>query len=367
MIKRGLLSLIMALAVLLGMQNCKHEKPDDGNNGEPDSLFVGTPYIIQKPFHFPNINNPYKDSLTVEGIELGRRLFYDKHLSSTGQLSCASCHKQEFAFSDAPLAKSTNVFGPTRRNSPPIQNLLWSGKLFWDGRVNTLADQAKDAGHGELDMNIPNAIAYLSADTTYSRLFKKAFGRPGDVTEQKIYNALQQFMMTLISSESKFDSAQRGLLQLSATELRGFQVFQTETGDCFHCHTDGFSLTMTDNLFRNNGLDSATSIGQFIDGGRGEITGITEDYGRFRDPSMRNVALTAPYMHDGRFATLQQVVDFYSEGNKQSPTIDPIMLKPSHANGGVHLNANDKQALIDYLNTLTDHKFITNPAFSNPF
>lgn len=365
--KRGLLIFLLCGAIVLGLQNCKHEIPDPPRWGDEDSLYVGTPHIIEKPFRFPNITNPYKDSLTEEGIELGRRLFYDKHLSSTGQLSCASCHKQEFAFSDAPLAKSTNVFGPTRRNSPPIQNLLWSGKLFWDGRVSTLADQAKDAGHGELNMNIPNAITYLSADTTYTRLFKKAFGRPGDVTEQKIYDALQQFMLTLISSESKFDSAQRGLAQFTASELRGFQVFQTETGDCFHCHTDGFSYTMTDNLFRNNGLDSATSIGQFTDGGRGEITGISDDYGRFRDPSMRNIALTGPYMHDGRFATLQQVVDFYSEGNKLSPTIDPIMLKPSHANGGVHLSSSDKQALIDFLNTLTDYKFITNPKFKDPF
>lgn len=211
------------LVIVLLLQNCKPDKtlpPTDPNYRM--NLHICTPYsfsTLNPPlFRFPVISNPYKDSLTVEGIELGRRLFYDTRLSSTNLISCASCHKQEFAFSDAGNAKSNSVFGPTKRNAPAIENLLWTNKLFWDGRSSTLAEQAKDAFHGEQNLDIPNAISYLKSDSTYSRLLRKAFGRPGDVTEPKIYLALQQFMMTMISSNSRFDRI--------PTQRSGFSVYR---------------------------------------------------------------------------------------------------------------------------------------------
>lgn len=356
------------LMALLTLENCKPDVPDaPPGKPESDSLYIGTTYTIAKPFRFSNINNTYADSLTYEGVELGRRLFYDKHLSSTGQLSCASCHKSEFAFSDAGHAKSTNVFGPTKRNAPSVQNLLWALKIFWDGRSATLGEQAKDAFHGEQDLNVPNAIQYLEADSEYVRLFKKAFGRPGDITEEHIYLAIQQFGMTLISSESHFDKVQRGQEQFTESEARGFQIFLTERGDCFHCHTHGNDLLMTDNIFHNNGLDSVNDVNDFTDKGRGEITGDINDYGKFKSPSLRNVALTAPYMHDGRYQTLEQVINFYSDSIKLSPTVDAIMLKANHANGGVHLTAQEKQDLLNLLYSMTDTSFTNNPAFQNPF
>ena len=360
----------LGLSVILLLQNCKPEKPLAPPHTDADSLYTGTGYTIAKPFHFPNINNPYKDSLTVEGIELGRRLFYDKHLSSTGLLACASCHKQEFAFSDAGNAKSTNVFGPTKRNAPSIENLLWAGNIFWDGRAASLGAQAKDAFHGEQNMDIPGAITYLKADSTYTRLFRKAFGRPGDVTEDKIYLAVQEFMMSLVSSNSHFDKAMRGEESLTASELNGLNIFVSQEGECVHCHTDGASyLLAPPNSYQNNGLDSAATINDFTDKGRGAITLANSDYGKFKVPSLRNVALTAPYMHDGRFQTLAQVVDFYSDSDKTlSPNIDGFNLGLSiHPQGKFGFDAQQKQDLLNFLYSLTDTTFTHNPAFSNPF
>lgn len=369
-IKKVLLA-IPFLVLLVALQNCKPDaKVDDSqiNNGEPDSLYTGRPYTIQIPFRFPNIRTPYKDSLTYEGIELGRRIFYDKHLSSTGQVACANCHKQEHAFADGGEALSTNVFGLTRRNAPAIQNLVWSNKFFWDGRASTLAAQAKDAFHGEQDLNIPAAISYFESDSNYVKLFKKAFGRPGTITEDKIYLAVQQFMMTLISSESHFDKVQRGQEQFTDAEQRGFQLWLTEAnGDCFHCHNSNDNyLLFTDNLYSNNGLDSVHSVYEFTDKGRGEITGDSTDFGRFKDPSFRNLALTGPYMHDGRYKTLEDVLNFYSDSVKLSSSVNAIMLV-YHPDGKRHFTEDQKQDLIAFMNSLTDYEFINDTSKSNPF
>lgn len=368
--KKSFLLIVPCLLLLL-LQNCRPDKtPQPADPNDPDSLYVGTAYTLAKPFRFPNINNLYKDSLTTEGIELGRRLFYDVRLSSTGNLSCASCHKQQFAFSDAGNIKSTNVFGPTKRNTPAIVNLLWAGKLFWDGRVSSLAEQAKDAFHGEQNLDIPAAIAYLKNDSVYSALFRKAFGRPGDVTEEKIYLALQQFMMTLISADSHFDKVERGQEQYTESEARGLQIFMSQEGECVHCHTDGISyLLAPPSLFHNNGLDSAASIYDFADKGRGEITGNTNDYGKFKVPTLRNVALTAPYMHDGRFQTLEEVIAFYSDSTKTySPNIDGTSLGLNiHPQGKFGFTDEQKQDLLNFLKALTDTTFTNNPAFGSPF
>jgi len=370
--KKTIVFIVFGFFTLLLLQNCKPDKNEPPlNPNDPDSLYVGTTYTIQKPFRFPSISNTYKDSLTVEGIELGRRLFYDKRLSSTGLLSCASCHKQEFAFSDAGNAKSTNVFGLTKRNAPAIQNLLWAEKLFWDGRSASLAAQAKDAFHGEQNMDIPNAIAYLKTDSIYTRLFRKAFGRPGDITEEKIYLGLQQFMMILISSNSHFDKVQRGEEQFTSSEANGFQLFlDLSRGDCGHCHvsTGGTTFLMTDNLFRNNGLDSVASNNEYLDKGRGEITANVNDNGKFRDPSLRNIALTGPYMHDGRYQTLDQILNFYSDSVKNSGTVDPLMFSVvGHPDGNRQFTQQEHDDLLNFLLSLTDTTFTHNPAFSNPF
>lgn len=364
--KKLLLVFCVVVVALAGLQNCKPEPVDQPDPNDEDSLYTNTKYSIVIPNNFPTPTNPYKDSLSYEGIELGRRLFYDKRLSSTGNMSCASCHKPQFAFSDG-LKLSDNVFGKTVRNTPSLQNLIWDANFFWDGRAASLHDQAKDAMANEQGLIVADAVTYLQNDSTYARLFRKAFGRPGNVTEDNIYKALQQFMMIMISSDSKFDKSFRGQAVLTESETRGFDLMRNEAGDCVHCHfQDGNALFITPG-FTNNGLDSALTINDFVDKGRGAISGNTNEYGRFKNPTIRNVALSAPYMHDGRFNTLEEVIEFYSTGKKLSPTIDVNMLKPNHANGGLNLSDEDKQALLDFLNSLTDTTFTNNPMLQNPF
>lgn len=364
--KKAFLLLLGIITLLAGLQNCKPDPIDNPDPTDEDSLYTNTKYSVVVPNNFPQPTNPYKDSLSYEGIELGRRLFYDKRLSSTGNMSCASCHKPQFAFSDG-LKLSNNVFGQTLRNTPSLQNLLWDATFFWDGRAATLHDQAKDAMANEQGLIVADALTYLQGDSTYARLFRKAFGRPGKVTEDGVYKALQQFMMVMISSDSKFDKSLRGQAILTESEVRGFDLMRNEVGDCVHCHfQEGTSLFITQG-FTNNGLDSALTVEDFDDKGRGGITGNTNEYGRFKNPTIRNVALSAPYMHDGRFNTLEEVIEFYSTGKQLSPTIDVNMLKPNHANGGLNLSEEDKQALLDFLHSLTDTTFTNNPMLQDPF
>ncbi len=367
----------VCVSVITLLDNCKRDQPvkKQTQNNEPDSTFIGTRYYFTVPNRFPDIApNMVGDTstMTVEGIQLGRMLFYDKHLSVDGHKACASCHLQQYAFSDGGKALSTNEFGPTKRNAPSIQNLAFAPYMFWDGRQPTLSAQAADASQHELGLIAVSFIDYLQKDTTYVKLFKKAFGRPGTITENNIFNAIQQFEMTLISNNSTYDQLLQpnSTVMLSSSASLGLTEFMSETADCFHCHTStgNETLLLTDNLFRNNGLDSALTINDFPDPGRGGITGSAGDYGKFKDPSMRNIALTGPYMHDGRYKTLMQVVNHYSDTTYLSPTIDPLLLTPVHHLGrGLQLDSIQKQAVVDFLYALTDTSFITNPNFSDPF
>ena len=365
--------ILIFFASLIVLNSCKRDPAiNKVVYNDPDSLCVGTKYKLPTAslYLFPPVTNPYADSMTVEGVALGRRLFYDKHLSADGQKSCASCHHLVAALSDSGFAKSKNEFGLTKRNAPALINLAWSPYFFWDGRSKSLALQAQDAYHNELGMVVTSAISYLQTDTIDVKLFKKAFGRPGTITDVGIYKAIQQFLMTAISSNSKYDLYRQGRATFTSSEQNGLRVFSTETGDCFHCHMSdgGYTLLMTDNLFRNTGLENAATVNDFTDPGRGAITLNQNDYGTFKDPTLRNIALTGPYMHDGRYTTLAQVIDFYSDSTKLSPTVDPLLLTVYHNYGaGLHLAASDKTDLINFLNTLTDTAFINNPALSDPF
>ncbi|MBL0309741.1 MAG: c-type cytochrome [Bacteroidetes bacterium] len=374
MAKKFFLSSILIVFLFALFPSCKTDLPLPPVGSEPDSLFVGTPYVITAPqFGFPPISIPPDNPMTVEGIQLGRLLFYDPTLSSDSMFSCSSCHKQEFAFADGGKVLSQNIFGLTKRNTPPLFNLVWMKKYFWDGRAGSLPQQANDALIHEQNFIASQSIARLSAKPEYVSLFKKAFGRPGDITQQKIEKSIAQFMMTLISSESKFDSVQRGQMSFSPAELHGFNLFLTDTpnhgADCFHCHADnsaGTSFTMIDNGFHNNGLDAANSFTDFPDLGLGGFNGNMLDNGKFKTPHLRNVEVTGPYMRNGRFVTLEQVVNFYNDSLKTSPTIDPFM-KTAYRGGLRYLSEQDKQDLIAFLKTLTDHRFLTNPDFSTPF
>ncbi len=335
---------------------------DDGNP---------TPYNFITPQGFPQPFLPSSNPLTVEGIELGRRLFYEPLLSGDGTQACADCHSLSFALVDSNKQFSTGITGAIgNRNSMPLFNLAWNfnNKFFWDGRAISLEEQGFAPVTNPIEMNNtwPNAVASLQAHPTYPNLFNKAFGT-SVIDSVLVVKAIAQFEHTLISSDSKFDRYLKGQQALTPAEIRGFDLFthdrnvpfQTGGADCFHCHGSAGNLLMTDNDFHNNGLDST-----FTDLGLGLITGFSYDNGKFKTPSLRNLSFTAPYMHDGRFTTLDEVIDHYSEGLVHSSTIDPLMKNVSY--GGVQLNPSEKADLKAFLLTLDDYTFITNPKFQKP-
>jgi cytochrome c peroxidase len=245
----------------------------------------------------------------------------------------------------------------------PLYNLAWNSEnvFFWDGRAKSIEEQALDPVTNPIEMGNTweAAVASLQGHPQYPQLFEEAFGT-SSIDSTLVTKALAQFERTLISGNSKFDRYLLGLEELTPSELNGFNVFMDEgRGDCFHCHGSDNNLLWTDNKFHNNGLDET-----FADLGLGGITGDPRENGLFKSPSLRNLAFTAPYMHDGRFATIEEVVDHYSEGLVYSETIDPLMKKV--AEGGVGLSPEDKADLVAFLLSLSDPEFISNPDFLRP-
>lgn len=313
----------------------------------------------------PRIALPADNPLTGEGVALGRRLFHDSRLSVNNTQSCESCHVQGSAFAD-PRKTSTGAEGQSgKRNAMALFNLAWQSEFFWDGRAKSLREQVlvpiQDAH--EMNESLDRVVAKLSADAECAADFAKAFGG-GGVTSERVAKALEQFLLTLVSQDSRFDLAVRKQAEMDESEKRGLQLFLTEFdparglrgADCFHCH--GGTL-FTDHQFHNNGLALAAD-----DIGRMGVTKNPADRGKFRAPSLRNIAATAPYMHDGRFATLEEVVEHYSSGVQRSDTLDPNLAK--HPEAGLSLTAEEKRDLVAFLKTLTDESFIhpTKPALA---
>lgn len=330
--------------------------------------------IKNKPYQFPELSffPPMPKSkynpVTTEGVKLGRFLFYDSALSFDSSLSCASCHKQENAFSDSPNKFSKGRDGILMsRNTMPLYNLAWYPSLFWDGRAATIEDQVFHPVRDKNEMNFPwkNLEKRISSNQFYKIFFKKAFGSR-QIDSTKIAMAIGQFVRTLISYQSKYDLVIARKQKFTNDEYDGFVLVNDQTkGDCLHCHTtdgDGLGTTLK---FSNNGLDLINSSDNFKDVGLGKVTGNKSDNGKFKIPSLRNLVFTAPYMHDGRFATLEEVVDFYSSGVKKSPTIDSKM-EFAHQ-GGVQLSTDEKRKIIAFLKTMSDSTFISKKEFGNPF
>ena len=341
------------------ISSCKQDEPFNEN-------YDDTPYEFQQVYRFPAIDVPLDNALTKAKVALGRKLFYDVQFSRSGTLSCGGCHNIENAFSDNNLTFSTNDLGNlTSRNASSLFNLVWADKdLFWDGRVRTLEATVDDAINAEQHPVWGSTLVNVKADATYTFEFEKAFEN-GFVDQDNINKAIASFLRTIVSKDSKYDLSLRGQAALSPLEQEGFDlVFVTERGDCFHCH--GVYPFMTDNDFHDNGLQAnVTTIGDYIDKGLGGGNGVSTDIGKMKAPPLRNLSYTAPYMHDGRFATLDDVIDFYSEGVNVTPNIDPLMKKAQQ--GGMQLTIQEKAALKAFLLTLDDPTFINNEEFKSPF
>ena len=319
----------------------------------PAGTHALTPAMTQR---FPQVQLPADNPLTQEGVALGRQLFHDTRLSVNRTQSCASCHDQTHAFSDVRRFSLGAQQQVGKRNAMPLFNLAWQQSFFWDGRAATLREQVLMPIQDKHEMNetLPNVVAKLNADAAYVTAFAKTFGSP-EITPERIAKALEQFLLTLVSQESRFDRAARKVAELTESEKRGLRLFVTEFdpkrglrgADCFHCH--GGTL-FTSQQFANNGLELSAD-----DLGRMAVTKNAADRGKFKTPSLRNIALTAPYMHDGRFATLEEVVEHYSSGVRRTNTLDPNLAK--HPEGGIQLTTEEKADLVAFLKTLTDESF----------
>jgi len=366
---------VLTLATLLFISSC---------NPDEEPAYIPTPYQITVPKFFPTrMNIPADNPMTVEGVELGRYLFYDGRLSGNTEadkmMSCGTCHLQSRSFEcgiDNPKFIGGHTFGISGILTPhvmlPMINLvwnetgyMWSGSVFRDNPIltqRTLEDVVR------MGVTAPHEMAGDTAKTKnliqtvpgYAELFEKAFGSR-TVTFRNISKAVAQFVRTLISSDSKFDKYMRGEQQLSTQELNGYVLFMTEDGaDCFHCHGGSGNPLFTTNLFYNNGKDTVFNDPR----DRYSVTGNSQDHGAYKATTLRNIELTGPYMHDGRFKTLGEVIDFYSQGIIWSPYVHPLM---HHAyDGGIQLTSSEKSDLIAFIKTLRDDTFLTNPAFSPP-
>jgi cytochrome c peroxidase len=352
---KHVIHIILFCLVLL---SCSSEDQDIGY--EPTAQPLEIPQLFLENIIPPVI--PNDNPQTAEGIALGKKLFFDTVLSENGTQACASCHSPQNAFTDdSPTSQGVDGnFG--FRNSMPLFNLAWNyGDRFnWDGSALSLERQALEPVENpiELHSDWEAVVERLQNDSEYPELFQRAF-KTTTITKELTTKAIAQFERTLISANSKFDKYSLGQATLTPQELNGLDVFLREDkGDCFHCHGTPNNPLWTDNLFHNNGLDTT-----FSDLGLGSVTGDPNDNGKFRSPSLRNLAYTAPYMHDGRFETLDEVINFYSEGLQNSATIDPLMKQINQ--GGVQLSDQDKADLKAFLLTLSDPSFITNPNFIN--
>lgn len=315
-----------------------------------------TPYRFTFARQFPPPSLPQDNPLTEEGVALGRKLFHEARLSVNNSQSCASCHLAEAGFTDGKRVSPGAEGEMGTRNTMPLFNLAWKQSFFWDGRAPSLREQVLMPIQNPVEMHesLTNLVAKLLASDTYPVLFERAFGTK-EIDADRVARALEQFLLTIVSYRSKFDRAMQGREEMTEQEKRGFELFLTEYdprrgfygADCFHCHGGPF---FTNHGFANNGLEEKA-----IDLGRGKVTRREFDLGRFAVPSLRNVAVTAPYMHDGRFKTLEDVVEHYASGVKSSASLDPNLAK--HPPGGVPLSDADKKALVAFMKTLTDDEF----------
>jgi cytochrome c peroxidase len=341
---------IIIFGLLLGglnvIQSCKEEPVP-----VPPVIHEPTPYNLEVPAYFPPMMIPENNPLTDEGVLLGRHLYYDQLLSADGPMegfSCSSCHQQATSFSKSGSGLSVL----------PHVNLGWNDDFLWNGKVSGTME---DIMRFEVEEFFQTDLDLFRNDPTYPDLYQAAFGSK-EITLERTSFALAQFFRSLVSYETEFDSViiQKGVDTYSDLEAEGYLIFFSEKGDCFHCHSIPL---LTDNSFKNNGLDDVHDGGNQ---GLYEITRDPADLGKFKVPTLRNIELTGPYMHDGRYNTLEEVIEHYNSGVKMSSTLDPIMTKPGKE-FGLQLTEEEKASLVAFLKTLTDKNFVKDPRFGSPF
>lgn len=367
-----LLGLSVAVLLLTFAQGCA---PSDTPVDPSGPMPLETPTDFGAPQAMP-VDNP----ITYEGFELGKRLFYDPKLSRNGTVSCASCHQQALAFTDG-KALSTGIDGQiVPRSSMSLANMRWQNRFHWDGAFASLEAQALAPITNPLEMGntLEGVVNYLQNQPDYRSRFAQTFGT-NQVTPDLIAKALSQFTRMLVSHHSKYDRWLRGEVTLTAEEERGRVLFFThpipEIGlrgaNCSDCHAGHLQqgVARLFDGFHNNGLDPDARLKP----GLRQVTGLAADQGKFKAPSLRNIALTAPYMHDGRFATLEAVLEHYDQHIQMSATLDPLIIEASNQvrRPGdpvkLYLSPDEKRAVIAFLRTLTDEQFVRDPRFANPF
>ncbi|WP_298762736.1 cytochrome c peroxidase [uncultured Polaribacter sp.] len=328
---------------------------------EEEYVKIPTNINLKIPSNFPDIvYDLSKNPLTEEGVALGKKLFYEGRLASDGIISCGFCHEQASAFTHHGHTTSHGVDGKTGfRNAQPIQNLAFFSEFTWDGAAIHLDLQPIIPITSDFEMNetIPSVISKLSSYKEYDILFSNAFG-DAEVTSERLLKALSQFMVTMISGDSKYDKVVRKEENEAFTvkEEKGFQIFNNT---CASCHSGAL---FTDKSYRNNGIPVNPRFPE--EEGRKRVSGFAEDFYKFRVPSLRNTEMSFPYMHDGRFGTLEDVLNFYTDGMVENGSeVDPILRK-ANGNLGIDLTQEDKENVIAFLKTLTDNTFLNDERFA---
>lgn len=338
------INIVVLAAFIFLYAACKPDPSFDIQKPVEEDISFTVPQGWPAPFY--NFEN---NTLTKEGFYLGRKLFYDTRLSRDNSTSCGSCHQAFAAFAQADHDFSHGVDGLLgNRNSPPIFNMNWHTSFFWDGGVNHLESQPINPIQNpvEMDETLPNIIAKLNNDEQYKQMFTAAWG-DATINSQRIFKSLSQFMGMLVSANAKYDQYMRGAATLSTAEQNGLKVY---TDNCATCHK---APLFTDFSYRNNGL-KPNSIN---DSGRAHITKVPADLYTFKVPSLRNLQYTAPYMHDGRFKTLDLVLNHYASGIHQSATLD------AQLQNGIQLSPQQRTDLLAFLNTLNDDSFVKDKRF----
>ncbi len=328
--------IISLLIVVTFFTFCKKETPISGHNPTQVEFVV--------PPNFPTIEIPSDNPLTIEGIKLGRMLYYDSLMHPSNSLSCASCHIQAEGFSSVAANSLAHV------------NLAWNQHFLWNGKISGTLE---DVMLFEVTEFFKTDLSKLQNDPNYPDWYYKAFGIK-TITAENTAKALAQFLRTVTSSNSDYDKFFRGEMQLTDSQSRGYLIFNSERGDCFHCHS---LPLLADNQFHDTGLDSVYNPNKL---GRYDATGLSTDKGKFKTPTLRNIEFTFPYMHDGRFNTLMEVVEFYNSGTQHSRNLDPIMTKAGKELG-LQLTLQEKLDLVNFMKSFTDYDLLTNPEISNPF